>query len=468
MSPATDDLIEHKPGALASLAERMAAVEAFNVQASQAIESLVSATVEKNEQLAALQARLREAEQQLALERALRDLERTSRLHPKRPHAVFVGTIYFGDNVKYAWLAAREAGLEAWFLPHHAQQEAQVRTIDAQRCLPARHTDWSAEHLQLALSAAVVVTSDHFLHPNPYAAALLAGARHVQLWHGVSIKEIGLRNLGQGASSPLGQMSPRFAKVLATCGPFSRFVGTAASAEAEWRRWFGFERYAPIGYPRNDVLLREPSAADLVNVDAQALELARRTRAAGRRVVFYAPTFRDANRGHWLLDAGLPRIAKDCAARGDALIVNLHPVEQGQIESLKPALPGVSFVAPGTDAYPLLRQADALVTDYSSLMFDWLLLDRPVLLFRPDHRDYVARSRSLFDAKLDPLPGPLAADADALLALLAQRDLGAERFAVARRTLRDRLYDHHDARAGERLAALLTEEIDLAITRTPR
>jgi CDP-glycerol glycerophosphotransferase len=90
-------------------------------------------------------------------------------------------------------------------------------------------------------------------------------------------------------------------------------------------------------------------------------------------------------------------------------------------------------------------------------MFDWLLLDRPVLLFRPDHRDYTERSRTLFDAKLDPLPGPVASDADALLALLAQRDFGAERFASARAALRGALYDHHDAASGERFCALVAE-----------
>jgi len=438
-----------------SLDERVQTLEAFTAQVSQAIESLVGNVVGKSDEVATLQAKLRELEQQLALERALRDLERTSRLHPKARRVVFVGTIYFGDNVKYAWLAyreaARQAGVDCWFLPNHPQQEAQVRSID-ERCFPARHTDWSAEHLHLALSAAVVVTSDHFLNPNPYAAALLAGARHIQLWHGVSIKEIGLRNLG-----PLKQMSPRFAKVLATCGPYARLVGTRAAAENEWKRWFGFERYAPIGYPRNDVLLRDATPHDLVNVDAEALALARATRAAGQRVIFYAPTFRDANRAQWVLDAGLARIAKQVAARGDTLIVNLHPVEQPHIDELRPALPGVMFVAPGTDAYPLLRECDALITDYSSLMFDWLLTDRPVLLFRPDHRDYTERSRTLFDAKLDPLPGPVAADADALLALLAPRDFGAARFAAARATLRSALFDHHDAASGERFSALVDE-----------
>jgi CDP-glycerol glycerophosphotransferase len=442
---------------LAALDARLGQVEAFGAQVSQAIESLVSSIVEKNGELTALQARTRELEQQLNLERSCRDLERTSRLHPKERCVVFVGTVYLGDNVKYAWLAFRERaraqGIACWFLPQDRAQEDAVRSL-GDPCFPHAWADWSAEHLHAALAAAVVVTSDHLLNPNPYAAALLAGARHVQLWHGVSIKEIGLRNL-----APLKHMSPRFAKVLATCGPYASLVGTAAAAEGEWRRWFGFERYAAIGYPRNDVLHRDAGALDLLNVDRAAYDRARAARAAGRRVIFYAPTFRDANRAKWIVEAGLGRIARELERRGDCLIVNLHPVEQPHIAELAPALPGVTFVAPRTDAYPLLRETSALVTDYSSVMFDYRHLDRPVLLFRPDHRDYTERSRKLFDAKLATLPGPVAADAPALLALLAKKELPDAPYAAARRALRASLFDHHDGAAGERLADLLVDEL---------
>jgi CDP-glycerol glycerophosphotransferase len=76
-------------------------------------------------------------------------------------------------------------------------------------------------------------------------------------------------------------LGPHFARVLATCGPYARLLGTAAAGEAEWRRWFAFERYAPIGYPRNDVLYREPTAADLAGCDRDTYDRARpRWRAA--------------------------------------------------------------------------------------------------------------------------------------------------------------------------------------------
>jgi CDP-glycerol glycerophosphotransferase len=463
--------------ALAALQERVAQMEQFGTQVSAAIDQLVSALLEVKQQapapapaaaaapaeLAALQAKVKELEQQLHVERACRDLAHVSRMHPKERRVVFVGTIYFGDNVKYAWAAAhaqaRSLGFDCWFLPNNTEQEALVRSLGGQ-VLPASYAQWSPEQLQAVLSAAVVVTSDHLLNPNPYAAALLAGARHVQLWHGVSIKEIGLRNLGAGGRA----LGPHLARVLATCGPFASLVGTAESAEPEWRRWFAFERYAAIGYPRNDVLHREPTKIDLANVDLDAHERARAALADGRRVFLYAPTFRDADKGRWLLEAGLDRVAQAVLRQGDCLIVNLHPVEQPLVPQLQAQLPDVVFVKPRTDCYPLLRQTSALITDYSSVMFDYLQLDRPILLFRPDHQRYTERSRKLFDDKLKTLPGPMVQDAEGLVAKLQRRDLGqGAPHAQARQALRAQLFDTADGSAGDRFVALLREELDKAL-----
>ena len=453
----------------ASLSQRLQQLEAFSTQVSAAIDQLVGAVVEVQQarapapdggEIDALKARLREVEQQLALERSNRDLERVSRMHPKARSVVFVGTTYFGCNVKYAWLAACaaavERGLEVWFLPYNVEQERLVTEL-GERCLPASYAAWTPEHLLAVLSAAVVVTTDHLLNPNPYAAALLAGARQVQLWHGVSIKEIGLRNLPGGRA-----LGPHLARVLATCGPFARMLGTAAAGEAEWRRWFAFERYAPIGYPRNDVLHREPTEADLAGCDRATYDRAAATRARGKRVILYAPTFRDG-RPEWVLHAGLDVLAQAAAQGGDLLIVNLHPVESPQIPKLAPHLPGVAFVTPRTDIYPLLRQASALITDYSSVMFDYLHVDAPVLLYRPDHEAYTQKSRKLFDDKLAVLPGPLFGEAAVLAKALRRADLGqTPQHAQARAQLRAQWFDHHDGLAGQRLLSVLDEEMALA------
>lgn len=475
-----------EPGsAIDKLQVRLAEVEAFSCQFSAAIDQIVNGMLELRMQPAAtdsssrimaeataalvsevsgLQAKVRDLEQQLHLERSSRDLAEVSNMHTKTRSVVFVGNTYFGDNLKYAWLACYRAcaarGFDCWFMPHTAEQEAIVSGLNAP-CFPTAWDNWSAEHMTLALSAAVVVTSDHLLHPNPYALALLAGARQIQLWHGVSIKEIGLRNL-----PALKQMSPRIARVLRTAGNYAALLGTTHSGEAEWRRWFGFRRYAPLGYPRNDVLYREPSEDDLLNVDRQAFNLASKARECGQRVVLWAPTFRDANRTKWIIEAGLLSIALELKRTGDCLIVNLHPVEQYSVAELTNACPQATFVAPRTDIYPLLRLCNILVTDYSSVMFDWLHLKRPVLLFRPDHADYTQRSRKLFDAKLQVLPGPCVITANELLTTLAQREhLDSPQFAEIRAGLLAQWFDQPDGVSAERVVNLVVQELDLALSK---
>ncbi|HEY9068551.1 MAG TPA: CDP-glycerol glycerophosphotransferase family protein [Burkholderiaceae bacterium] len=467
-----------------SLADLHDDIAAFRGEVSQAVDGLVSGMLGlQNDQLAPLTRRVesleRQADRLLALSRDLQrvsqdlDLERSnralaemSRMAPKSRTVVFVGRWHFGDNLKYAWLAAleraSEADYECWYLPPDAKQEALVQSLGAP-CLPSDWRAWTHEHFLVAQRAAVLVIADHFFpaayHPNPYAPALFAGARWVQLWHGISIKEVALR-----FPADLRGMTPFLAQAFASCGRYAAFVGSSAAAEAEWRRWFAFDRYGAIGYPRSDVLLRTPTERDLLNVDLDALQAAREARAAGGRAVLYAPTFRDKALGTWLYGVGLDAIARSLAQRGDRLLVNLHPLDQREQAALSQRYPDVQFVREHSDLYPLLREVDLMITDYSSLMFDFLPLDQPMLFYRPDHQQYVAESRPLYDAKVAQLPG---AECDSLVALL--RALEADPatldapYAAARAELRTRLFDHADGRAAERVLALIEDELALAL-----
>ena len=469
-------------------------VQAFRGEVAQAIDGLVNGVLGLQDdriapldarvdelsarlrrlELGALQAKgleveVRRLSRELELERACRSLGLMSRMAPKSRTVVFVGRWHFGDNLKYAWLAAleraQEAGYECWYLPPDAAQQALVESLGAP-CLPWDYRDWSPAHFQVAQRTAVLVIADHFFsaayHPNPYAPALFEGARWVQLWHGISIKEVALRY-----PTALRGMSAFRAESLASCGRYAAFVGSSEAAQDEWRRWFAFERYSAVGYPRGDVLLREPSERDLLNVDREALELAAGTRRRGGRVVLYVPTFRDQELGTWVYRAGLREMAQALAARGDALLVNLHPLDQPEQAQLQRRYPEVRFVREKSDLYPLLREVDLLVTDYSSLMFDYLPLARPLLFYRPDHRQYVDESRPLYDAKVRELPGAVCESLPALVAAL-QSDFAAldAPYAAVREALTARLFDRVDDQASARVAQLIEDELARALAGT--
>ncbi|MDP9128000.1 MAG: CDP-glycerol glycerophosphotransferase family protein [Pseudomonadota bacterium] len=346
-------------------------------------------------------------------------LGQASQLYHKTKTVVFVGSDIFGDNVKYAYLSfcsfAAGTDMTATFLCRSLQQYEQLRS-EHLPCISPNPADWTAEEAKTLISAKLVVLDHEFMpaplqDPTPFA--LLKGAKTIQLWHGTPIKEIGLQNLFSTREG-----SKFRAEILAHCGPFDVLVGAASSVRHDWDRWLSFKEFSPVGNPRTDIFFQNLSAHDRINVDKKTLDIVQAARGEGRRVVLYAPTFRDHNPG-WFDGIGLEGFAAHCLDRGWLLFVNLHPREQGAVAELQKAYPSINFVQPGTDIFPVAKYTDCLVTDYSSLAFDFLYCDRPVVFYRPDHADYVARACALAPKHEALTAGPVTGTVEALIGAVA-------------------------------------------------
>ncbi|MDX2028329.1 MAG: CDP-glycerol glycerophosphotransferase family protein [Alphaproteobacteria bacterium] len=408
-------------------------------------------------------------ERSAAALRIRRGFEEASKIYPKSRTVIFVarecggdGRVeYFGDNIKYAYLAFLEKA--------HAEDAACYFLTDSERlhkqlsdaglpCLPWFVPDWTAEHMRILLSAKTAVLCNLFYPVDERGFipwALLRGAKFIQLWHGIPLKAIGMEQL-----YPAAAYHPRIAEVLGASGLYDVLVGTAKAQQGEWARRFPSRHYAPIGYPRNDALFREPSAHDMINVDVESYKLVESAAREGKKVILYAPTFRDGEFGTWFQRAGMEAVAEHCHARGYILTVNLHPFEGRYIEEFRGRYPRIYFIAPLTDIYPLLRHVNIFVTDYSSLAFDFLLLDRPIIFYRPDHTDYIAKSRPLIARHEDYLCGDVAQDTAVLIKAIDAATSGNDARRAARQALRQKLYDHADGKAAERLNQLILEALD--------
>src|SRR5690606_18458194 len=90
-----------------------------------------------------------------------------------------------------------------------------------------------------------------------------------------------------------------------------------------------------------------------------------------------------------------------------------------------------------------------LVTDYSSIMFDYALLDRPMIFYVPDLEEYTGRDRGCYFDLAEHAPGPLLREEDALLAALADLPAQRDAHAARRRAFAARFgeYDRGDAAA---------------------
>ena len=113
------------------------------------------------------------------------------------------------------------------------------------------------------------------------------------------------------------------------------------------------------------------------------------------------------------------------------------------------------FVAANSDIYPLLRDVDVLVTDYSSIYFDFLLLDRPVVFFCYDLDSYTRDDRALLFDYQTMTPGPKARTMAELVSALHQVAAGDDPWRAERALVASLVFDHLEAGASKRLRAEL-------------
>lgn len=238
----------------------------------------------------------------------------------------------------------------------------------------------------------------------------------IQLWHaGSGFKSIGYSRFGQYGSPHL--TNPHRLYTYAICG--SQHLRDVY-AEA-----FGIERDAVIatGLPRVDVFLREGRADEVLPLFEEAFPA-----AAGKRKVLLAPTFRGrgARDAHYNYDTF--DFAALHAACGDDTVILFR--QHHFLQEPAPIPPQYADrlidVAAFPDTNDLLLISDVLVTDYSSIIYEYALLRRPMIFYAYDLGSYSA-TRGMHRDYLDVAPGPIATTFDEFLELIAQPDLRTDK-----------------------------------------
>ena len=255
------------------------------------------------------------------------------------------------------------------------------------------------------------------------------GTVYLQTWHGSALKRMGVhtpahQRLGRAQRERLRRSVRRFDHFLVRGEHDVRTL--AAAFELPERTLLR------TGYPRNDALVAGRSPEGL----RERLGL-----PPDRAVLLYAPTFRRAGGTPPPLDAD--RFTACCGDRY-VLLLRAHYLER----SAAAGGGAVVDVSDQPDIVPLLLLADALVTDYSSVMFDYALLDRPMVFYAPDWEEYAAGRGAYLDLPAEA-PGPLVHDQETLFATLADLPAVDRRYAAARRRFAARYgeYDRGDAAA---------------------
>ncbi len=262
----------------------------------------------------------------------------------------------------------------------------------------------SAEHLAMMGRARYLVANGTV----PGFHLKRRGTFFLQTWHGTPLKRIGFDIPRDAARAPR-----QAANTLRHNVPrWDLLVSPNAFSTPILREAFAYPgQIAETGYPRND-LLQAPDAEDIRDRVRARLGIGEHQRA-----VLYAPTFRDAVRFELV-----PEVQRLARQLGDSHVVLMRAhkldtadVRVGQGTELKD-------VSSYPDNRELFLAADVLVTDYSSVMFDFAVTGKPMLFWTYDLAEYRDAGRGFYFDFEQQAPGPLLRTADEVAEAVADLD----------------------------------------------
>jgi teichoic acid ribitol-phosphate primase len=233
--------------------------------------------------------------------------------------------------------------------------------------------------LRMARGVYLVQTSGLVVVDNAWLPVHVAphrpGTTVVQVWHAPgALKRFGADTIG-GLTEPERTFLHRY---------YDYVVAPGESAREAWSRALRtpVDRVLPLGTPRTDAFYDTAWLED-----ARERALAAHPELRGRRVVVYAPTFRGRGAGKHGTSALDGRRLRERLPADVALVVKSHP----NLDPATQPVDGFDIVADHRDDMnDWLAVADVFVTDYSSSIFEWAILHRPLVLLVDDLEAYQA------------------------------------------------------------------------------
>lgn len=258
--------------------------------------------------------------------------------------------------------------------------------------------------LAKAFATSRYIILDDF-YPLIYPLRIRENADLIQVWHAVgAFKTFGYSRLGMPGGPNIKSLNHR---------NYTQALVSSHNIADKYAEGFGIatDKIAPLGIPRTDVFFDETKKQAIRTRLEQDLPFIK-----GKKVILFAPTFR----GNGQQSAYYPFEMLNFKEIYEALhedyvfLLKIHPFVQN-----KPTLPYeyADFyydVSDYREINDLLMVADQMITDYSSVCFEYALLNRPMVFFAPDLADYM-QSRSFYFDYFDFIPGTLAENTDDLI-----------------------------------------------------
>jgi len=287
----------------------------------------------------------------------------------------------------------------------------------------------------LATSAYVFI--DDFYFPL-YLIKLRKGTTVVQLWHAAgAFKKFGYSTLGK----PFGP-SEEYLKHVKIHSNYSYAVVSSSEVIPHFAEAFNMppNQILPLGIPRTDYLLDENNY-----IKAKEKLYKKYPHLKEKKLILYAPTFRGKSHQRSEFETLLDFEKLKLALRPDyALVIKLHPYMNQSIQVVDDKF--IYQLDPEFNTEEILLISDILISDYSSIIFDYSLLGRPIAFFANDLSEYISE-RDFYYPYETFVPGPVFSNTNDLVEWLKRGVFPTEtvnQFA-------EKFFSYRDGKASQRI-----------------
>ena len=333
----------------------------------------------------------------------------------------------FSDNSKYLYLHLNNSDTEC--RPIWITSNSDLKTQLTVQGFEAYHTrEWKS--IYYLLQAGKITTS--YGIPTR-SLGLIGGATLIHLWHGVPLKSLKV-------SSTLPYHPRSFLE-------YDFAVANSNKEEEALRKIINFERLLVAGYPRNDIHYRD-FPGEMIGVDTESHD---KLRELDCDLVFgYFPTGRKYDTQ---IPISFDDLSSELKKMGSYLIISPHPHQEfkDDLDRFERII-----VHPSSgDLYPLFKYIDVMLVDYSSIYFDFLHLNRPIIFYPFDLQTY-SQKRGFYLDYESVSPGYMAYSFDDLV-----ESLNLIRYfdphQRSRSNVCQQVFEYRDGKSSQRIVEAIRE-----------
>lgn len=245
------------------------------------------------------------------------------------------------------------------------------------------------------------------------------GTIYIQTWHGTPLKRLALDmfDVKMEGETSVETYKKEFIK---NTGTWDYLISQNSYSSEIFRRAFAYDKVIlEIGYPRNDLLINQNNPAAIKKIKDK-LQLPH-----DKKIVLYAPTWRDNeyNSSHqYKFSAPIDySYLSQELSENYIILVKAHYLISEQIDFSRYKGFIYQFGA-AFDIAELYLISNLLVTDYSSVMFDYSLLHRPMLFYAFDLENYKNKLRGFYFDFIEEAPGPIVTTTKQLVTAVLDYD----------------------------------------------